>query len=90
MPRYYLHVRCDGQLIEDGEGQEFAGLEEANLEAVRSVRSLASADVRSGKLFLDLRIDIEDDQGRCLDVVEFEDAIESIPKSTGEASTGEP
>ena len=79
MPRYHLHIHCDGQVIEDDEGGEFASLDAAFREAVRSIRSLVCGDVMDGKMYLDQCIEIRDDAGRALGGVRFQDAIETIP-----------
>lgn len=75
MPWFYLHIRCDGELIEDNEGAEFATVGAANIEAVRSIRSLVCGDVTDGVLHLDLSIEIQDDQNKRLQEVAFDDAV---------------
>jgi hypothetical protein len=79
MPWYHLHIRCDGELIEDDEGAEFRNVASAKVEAVRSVRSLVCGDVRDGNLHLDLSIEIRDEGGAELETVSFDDAITTIP-----------
>jgi hypothetical protein len=75
MPWYYLHIRCDGELIEDDEGAEFADIGAATTEAVRSIRSLVCGDVAAGFLQLDLSIEIRDDRNARFQEVVFDDAI---------------
>ena len=87
MPQFHLHIHCDGEVIQDHEGGEFADLRSAVREAVRSVRSLVSGDVLSGVLHLDLSIDVCDDGEQSLQMVLFEDAI--IARG-GEGQTGRP
>jgi hypothetical protein len=81
MPWYFLHIRCNGELIEDDEGAEFRDIDAARMEAVRSVRSLVCGDVRDGILHLDLSIEIRDEGGAELQTVSFDDAIKTIPSS---------
>ena len=75
MPQYHLHIHCDGAVIEDEEGGDFADLDSAVREAIRSIRSLVSGDVLGGRLHLDLAIEICSTAQRSLRTVAFEDAI---------------
>jgi hypothetical protein len=75
LPRYHLHILCDGEVIKDDEGGEFFDEAAAVKEAVRSIRSLVCGDVVGGALDLDLSIEIRDDQDARLQEVVFEDAI---------------
>ena len=75
MPRYHLHIHCDGEVIKDDEGGEFFDEAAAVKEAVRSIRSLVCGDVVGGVLHLDLSIEIRDDRDMRLQEVVFEDAI---------------
>jgi hypothetical protein len=80
MPCFYLHIRCDGESIQDDEGFDFADFSTANHEAVRSIRSLVCGDVQSGILNLDLSIEIWDGE-RHLTTVKFDDAIRTVANS---------
>ncbi len=82
MSRYYLHIRCESEFIEDDEGAEFVNLEDARLEAVRSIRSLASGDIQDGFLDMDQRIEIMGSDGGQLATVSFSDAITVRPASS--------
>jgi len=75
LPRYHLHIHCDGEVIKDDEGGDFLDEDAAVKEAVRSIRSLVCGDVVGGALHLDLSIEIRDDQDARLQEVVFEDAI---------------
>jgi hypothetical protein len=75
LPRYHLHIHCDGETIKDDEGGEFFDEAAAVKEAVRSIRSLVCGDVVGGALDLDLSIEIRDDRDTRLQEVAFEDAI---------------
>jgi hypothetical protein len=87
MPWFYLHVRCDDELIEDDEGVEFADIGAANTEAIRSIRSLVCGDVTTGSLYLDLSIEIWDRE-RHLATVKFDDAIRTVTNpNTGPSAT---
>jgi hypothetical protein len=75
LPRYHLHILCDGEVIKDDEGGEFVDEDAAVKEAVRSIRSLVCGDVVGGALDLDLSIEIRDERDARLQEVVFEDAI---------------
>jgi hypothetical protein len=75
LPRYHLHIHCDGEVIKDDEGGDFFDEAAAVKEAVRSIRSLVCGDVVGGALDLDLSIEICDDRDERLQEVLFEDAI---------------
>lgn len=66
---------CDGEVIQDHEGGEFADLEFAVREAVRSVQSLVSGDVLAGVRQLDLSIQVCDAGDKALHMVLFKDVI---------------
>lgn len=80
MPCFYLHIRCDGEFIEDDEGFEYEDISAAGYEAIRSIRSLVAGDVQGGILNLDLSIEIWDRE-RHLSTVEFGDAIRTFANS---------
>lgn len=79
MPRYYLHIRCDGESIPDCEGADFPHIDAARTEAIRSIRSLVCGDVHDGTLYLGLSIEIQDGQGQDLESVELDKAISIRP-----------
>lgn len=78
MPRFFLHIRSDDNLIEDEEGLEFADLSGAIHEAGRGARSLMSAEVAGGTLQLDQAIEIHDARGRHVETVEFTDVLRIV------------
>lgn len=82
MSLFYLHIWCEGEFIEDEEGAEFARVEDARQEAVRSIRSLVCGDVREGFLNMDQTIEIQNAAGIRLATVSFDDAITVSRPST--------
>jgi len=74
MPRYYFHL-YNNITVRDEEGMVLPDMSLAVAEAVRSVRSLASAEVTEGRLRLSDRIEIADERGVVLTAVTFKDAI---------------
>lgn len=75
MPCYFLNIR-DGFDVVDEEGQEFASLDDARCAAVASARDLMAADIRTGQLSLDERIEITDPAGAIVATVCFRDAVQ--------------
>jgi hypothetical protein len=78
LPRFYLHIRSQGELIPDPEGSELAGIDAAVQEAVRGARSLLSADVLEGMLRLDCSIQIHDSDDRHLGTIRFDEVVEIV------------
>ena len=74
MPCFHLNIR-DGEDVIDEEGQEYASLDDARLAAVTSARELMAADIRTGLLSLDDRIEITDPAGALLATVRFRDTV---------------
>jgi hypothetical protein len=67
MPRYHFHIRENGRLIRDEEGQEFQDREEVRKEAVETGASIARDAFMSGSARL-VVVDVQRDQQTCLKV----------------------
>jgi Domain of unknown function (DUF6894) len=67
MPRYHFHIRENGRLIRDEEGQEFQDREEVRKEAVETGASIARDAFMSGSAKL-VVVDVQRDQQTCLKV----------------------
>ena len=78
MPRFHLHIRTPGGLIEDEEGIEFVDQAAAIVEAVRGARSLMIGEVTAGTLCFDQSIEIHDAAGKHLNSVPFSDAVKLV------------
>ena len=89
MPLYYFHVRGDGIEILDPEGCECPDVQAAHREALAGARSILSEELKDGRLAVDERIDIEDEQGRLLCSVKFGEAI-ALPPGWTLRSPGSP
>ncbi len=85
MPRFFLHLRCQRELIPDEEGSDLPDLAAAEREAVRGARSIMSAEVKEGRLCLDQAIAVHDEDERWLSDVRFGDALEIV---TGDQESG--
>ena len=75
MPHFRFHIINDID-VPDPEGQDLDNLAAAHMKAIDYARDLASAAVRQGRLDLQHRIDVEDEDGNVLATVTFADAID--------------
>jgi hypothetical protein len=67
MPRYHFHIRENGRLIRDEEGQEFQDREEVRKEAVETGASIARDAFMSGSARV-VVVDVQRDEQTCLKV----------------------
>jgi hypothetical protein len=88
LPRFYLHVRTPGGLIEDHEGVEFLDFTSAIVEAVSGARCLMKGEVAAGTLCLDQSIEIYDASGAHLTTVPFTEAVRLVHTPERDAETG--
>ena len=86
LPLFYFHVRNGFGFAEDREGVRLAGLPEAREYAIKSARSLISADAETGRLDLTGEIQVADESARVIFLVKFSDAIEVV--TDGSTSKG--
>jgi hypothetical protein len=78
MPLFYLHIHCDGDVILDEEGMDYASLVAAELEAIKAARAMIAADVLEGALRLDQAIQISGGDGRHLSTIRFSDVVQVV------------
>ena len=76
MSHYHFHLQNGGGFVEDEEGRELPGPEEARVEAVRDIRSIISEEVREGVVVLRGRLEVVDGDGAPILTVAFSDAVE--------------
>jgi hypothetical protein len=67
MPRYHFHIRENGHLIRDEEGQEFADQQAVRKEAVETGASVARDAFISGSAKL-IIVDVQKEERTCLKV----------------------
>ena len=73
--RFYFHV-CEGkEFIEDEEGQDLPGPEDAKRVAVHSARSLMAEDLQHGELNLSSSIEVDAGGGKHLFTVTFDEVV---------------
>ena len=74
MPRYFFHIYDDDVLFDD-EGMELAGVEAAREQALAGVRDMMCEQMRSGRLSLRHRVEVEDERGENVLTLSFGDAV---------------
>jgi hypothetical protein len=74
MPRFFFHVFNDDVTLDD-EGLVLIDKDAAEACAIKSARDLACSSVRVGKLDLDHRIEVNDEDGNRILTITFGDAI---------------
>jgi uncharacterized protein DUF6894 len=67
MPRYHFHIRENGHLIRDEEGEEFADQQAVRKEAVETGASIARDAFISGSAKL-IIVDVQKEERTCLKV----------------------
>ena len=75
MPRYFFHIREGSDLNRDGEGQDFANVEAARLEAIASVREIMGEKLLHGGALNHRSIEIADETGHVVDVINTRDVL---------------
>jgi hypothetical protein len=78
MPRFFFTVHDDLEALDD-EGLEFAGVEAARVEAIKSARALVCESVSiNGRIVLDHSIEVTDEQGVTVSTIRFGDVVNII------------
>jgi hypothetical protein len=80
MPRYYMHLRNPSDELLDLEGVIMP--EEALADSVlAAARDCMAHDLRSGRVELNYRIEVQNEQGEIVHALQFADAVEIVPRS---------
>jgi hypothetical protein len=73
---FFLHVRDGPDLISDPDGSCFPDVDFAKSEAILSARELMSQSIiRGGRLGIDRRFEIADQEGNTVAIVPFREAV---------------
>jgi len=75
MARYFFELHNGSGVTRDEEGREFPNKDEARREAVVGIRSVLGAEVASGSIDLDGRMDVLNEDGEILFTIPFSDAV---------------
>jgi hypothetical protein len=78
MPKFFFHLRDGTDEMLDHEGVSVP-LEAVTGAALLQARDCIAGDVKSGRLDLHYRIDVQDEAGRVVHTVKFVDALEIAP-----------
>ena len=76
MALYYFHLRDGEDILLDPDGRALEGPGAIALCALIEARALISEEVRSGRIHLDQRIDVEDADGVVVHSLPFSEAVE--------------
>lgn len=75
MPTFFFDLHDDMTVV-DEEGHNVPGLAEARQYAMYNAREMACAEVREGRLTLNHRIEVRDENGSAVATVRFADVIQ--------------
>ena len=75
MPRYYFHIRCHDELIQDHEGVELAGEHEAKDEAIKAAREMLAERILKGEAVDGHEFDVRNEAGVELFSIRFRDVL---------------
>jgi hypothetical protein len=78
VPRFFFHVFDDAEMLDD-EGLELADAEAARGAALAGARSMICDRVKSGRVTLHHRVEVEDERGAPVLTLAFGDAVEIEP-----------
>lgn len=78
MTLLYFHLRDGHDLLLDPEGREIDGREAIATAALAEARAIIGDDATAGRINLDQRIDVEDEQQNVVHSLRFIDAIEIV------------
>lgn len=80
MPQYFFHLRDGTDVLLDQEGQQLADHASIVFAALREARSIIGADALDGTIKLAQHIDVEDESGKIVHQIQFEDAVLILPR----------
>ncbi|HEX4739620.1 MAG TPA: hypothetical protein VH331_18890 [Allosphingosinicella sp.] len=83
MATYFFHLRDGVDLLLDAEGRILDGDAEIAAAALTEARAILSADILTGWVNLDQRIEVEDGEGALIHRLRFEDAFEFTREDKG-------
>jgi len=78
MARFYFNLREGNDLLLDPEGCVLPDLAAVADKAMRAARAMLSADVLEGRMSLDMRLDVADENGIVIHSLAFPQAIEIV------------
>ena len=79
MPRFFFHLHDRGHVFRDDDGKECGDVTEASKLAIKSARSIVSADALDGSIDLSGSIEVVDERGTVVLTVLYRDAVAIRP-----------
>ena len=79
MPTFYFHLRKDGKLIADQEGDEFQNLDDVREEAIAAARQIIAFAPLEGRDARDYSFLITDDRAQQVLEFQFKEAMTDQP-----------
>lgn len=79
MPRFFFHLHDRGHVFTDDDGKECGDVTEASKLAIKSARSIVSADALDGSIDLSGSIEVVDERGTVVLTVLYRDAVAIRP-----------
>lgn len=83
MPKFFFHIRQDGELIEDPDGTVLASLEAAVASASQDARAIVAERIAAGNIVKANSIEVTDPGGVTLAVVTFQQVLEALTPHFG-------
>ena len=84
MARFYFHLNDGQNVLIDSEGVELPDNDAAARRALDSARDILSAEVREGRVPLDMHLAVEDERGLTVHSLPFTQAVEiTLPRCEG-------
>jgi hypothetical protein len=78
MPRYFFHLRDGDDVLLDLEGRDLSCLQAVAAVTLEEARAIIAHDARDGEIRLTYRLAVEDETGRPVHRLDFEDAIAMV------------
>jgi len=82
MARFYFHLNDGHDVLIDSEGVELPDRAAAARRALDSARDILSAEIREGRVPLDMHLAVEDERGLTIHLLPFAQAVQiTMPPS---------
>lgn len=75
MPKFYFHIASSSDFIEDFEGMELPGKQEAVEEANNAAREMLAERIRKGEVVDGYRFEVHDESGTMLFALPFREVL---------------
>jgi len=83
MGRYYFHLSDGENILRDNEGVDLPDTEAAAVRALDSARDILSAEMRMGRVPINMHLAVENESGKTVHRLPFDQAFEIIRDRPG-------